>query len=57
MRIDVMEALKGLKPSFLRMPGGNNLSVLTNMYLSLLTVKGREIMRPIAGNGMRPLVP
>jgi alpha-L-arabinofuranosidase len=28
MRKDLMEALKALNPSFLRMPGGNNMYVL-----------------------------
>lgn len=30
MRIDIMEALKELNPSFLRFPGGNNLEGNTN---------------------------
>jgi hypothetical protein len=36
MRIDLMESLKALNPSFLRIPGGNNLSVNTLLLAYLV---------------------
>lgn len=56
-RPELMEALKALNPSFLRMPGGNNLSVLpnTNYSSDTNTTLVREISGTTPGDGTRRL--
>jgi alpha-N-arabinofuranosidase len=57
-RPELMEALKALNPSFLRMPGGNNMSVLLNTNYSSNTnfLSERETSGTTPGGGTRRLV-
>lgn len=57
-RPELMEALKTLNPSFLRMPGGNNMSVFqnTNYPSNTNTISVRETSGITPGDGTRRLV-
>jgi alpha-N-arabinofuranosidase len=57
-RPELMEALKTLNPSFLRMPGGTNMSVFqnTNYPSNSNTISVRETSGITAGDGTRRLV-
>lgn len=56
-RPDLMEALKALNPSYLRVPGGNNMFVFQNTNHSSNTnpIPAREISSTIPGDGTRRL--
>jgi hypothetical protein len=57
-RPELMEALKALNPSFLRMPGGNNMSVLlgTNYSSNTNLLSEKETSGTTPGGGTRRLV-